>query len=121
MPIEIEMTEGYPMTTEPGYEAAHEAQLASEEAITRALSAAEQGRWLDAAREFIHAAKAVLVPTGSPSWEIAARNRERLYRNAAFCFERASAAQEARAVFQSLLALDAQHPSTLRALLARFP
>lgn len=109
------------MTTELGYEAAHEAQLASEEAITRAFSATEQSRWLDAAREFIAAAKAVLVSPGSPSWEIAARNRERLYRNAAYCFEKASAAQEARAVFQSLLSLDAQHPATLRALLARFP
>ncbi len=120
LPVEIELTEAYPLTREPGYQAAHEAQLASEEAITRALDAAEHARWLPAAREFVRAARAVIVPAGSPSWEMAARNRERLYRNAAYCFARASAAAEAREAFQGLLALDPQHAATLRALLARF-
>ncbi len=109
------------MTTEPGFESAHQAQASSEEAITRAFAAARHEHWRDAAQQFIRAALAVVVPTGSPSWEIARRNRERLYRNAAFCFEKASAAQEAREVFQRLLEVDAQNESTLRAQLTRFP
>ncbi|MFO0606350.1 MAG: hypothetical protein U0324_24480 [Polyangiales bacterium] len=120
LPLDIEPTEAYFVTTEPGAEEAHRAERTSDEAITLAFAEARRGRWLRSARAFLSAAEAVRFTQGSPSWEVAARNRARLYRNAAYCFQRADASAEAQATFRRLTAEDAAHAGELEALRARF-
>ena len=113
---ELQIPEAYPASNERDFEPVFARESESERAADRAFAAASRGAWLHAARAFVEASRGVILSPGTPTWEIAARNRERFYRNAERCFLRASALDEAQLTFAALASADPYHGAMLRRL-----
>lgn len=121
MPPELETLSAYPAGSDPVYGELAEREVASFEAFERAEQAYAAGRYLEAARGFMAAAKTLEDRPDQPLRDLFAANRRVCYANADRAYRQAAAVAEARAALRAAASEDSLNTRAIEELLSRLP